>query len=81
MPACASTVELPERADGQRPNRQVRGIGHAELFADEHGAWTRAITLKYLQGPAAREHSERRAQQQRAAIRLRPTRLVAVASV
>ena len=74
-------IESPQRPDGQRPNRQVRALGHAELFSDEGGAWTRAITLKYVKGPAAREHGERRAEQPRVAIRLKPITLLALASV
>lgn len=37
-------VEEPERSDGQRPNRQVRAIGTAELFPDPDGHWTAVIT-------------------------------------
>lgn len=37
-------VEDLERADGQRPNRQVRAIGEAEVFLDVGGEWTKRIT-------------------------------------
>jgi hypothetical protein len=74
-------VEAPEREDGQRPNRQVRAIGDAELFPDDRGTWTRRITGKYLAGPAGGEHAARRAADPRLVIRLRPRRLIAVASL
>jgi nitroimidazol reductase NimA-like FMN-containing flavoprotein (pyridoxamine 5'-phosphate oxidase superfamily) len=74
-------VEEPEREDGQRPNRQVRAIGSAELFADESGSWTRRITGKYVTCPGAVEHASHRAADQRLVIRLRPSTLVGFASV
>ena len=74
-------LEEPERRDGQRPNRQVRAVGEAELFADEDGMWTRRITRKYVAGPAAVAREERRAADPRTVIRLAPVRLIAVASV
>lgn len=74
-------VEEPERVDGERPNRQVRAIGQAELFADAGGAWTQRITEKYLRGPTAPARSAARSADERVVIRLRPHRLLAVASV
>lgn len=74
-------VEDPERADGQRPNRQLRAIGNANLFPDNRAAWTTRITEKYLRGPAAAASVNARAADERIVICLRPTRLVAVASV
>jgi nitroimidazol reductase NimA-like FMN-containing flavoprotein (pyridoxamine 5'-phosphate oxidase superfamily) len=74
-------VEQPERDDGERPNRQIRAIGDAELFADEHGVWTRRITRKYVKGEMASAREEQRAAQPRTVIRLAPVRIVAVASV
>jgi PPOX class probable F420-dependent enzyme len=74
-------VEEPERDDGERPNRQVRAAGTAELFADDRGLWTRRITRKYVTGAAADERAQQRAAQPRTVIRLAPARLVAVASV
>jgi nitroimidazol reductase NimA-like FMN-containing flavoprotein (pyridoxamine 5'-phosphate oxidase superfamily) len=74
-------VEDPERDDGERPNRQVRGVGTAELFADDRGLWTRRITRKYVTGPVGDERAEQRAAEPRTVIRLAPARLVAVASV
>jgi len=74
-------VEQPERGDGERPNRQIRAIGSAELFADDHGLWTRRITRKYLTGSTAAAREEQRAARPRTVIRLAPVKIVAVASV
>jgi PPOX class probable F420-dependent enzyme len=74
-------VEDDERADGERPNRQVRATGVAELLDDADGAVTRAITRKYLQGPGAGERVEARSARPRVVIRLVPETWVAVASV
>lgn len=75
-------VEQPVRGDGERPNRQVRAVGTAELFADAGLAWTRRIDEKYAPGAGAEVLSARRAAgDRRTVIRLRPDRLVAVASV
>lgn len=74
-------VEQPERDDGERPNRQIRAIGSAELFADDHGLWTRRITRKYAKGQMAPAREGQRAAQPRTVIKLVPVRIVAVASV
>jgi nitroimidazol reductase NimA-like FMN-containing flavoprotein (pyridoxamine 5'-phosphate oxidase superfamily) len=74
-------VEDPERADGQRPNRQVRAVGTAELFADKRAQRTTQITRKYICGPAADENVAVRAADERIVISLRPTKFVAVASI
>ena len=74
-------VEGLERADGQRPNRQVRAVGNAELFPDQQGTWTIRITEKYLRGPGAAASAASRAADQRVVIRLRPAKLVAVGSL
>lgn len=74
-------VEEPECDDGQHPNRQVRAIGLAELSADRDGIWTARITEKYVHGPAVSAMRAARVADQRVVIRLRPERLVAVASV
>jgi hypothetical protein len=67
--------------DGERPNRQVRVVGDAELFPDADGEWTRRTTLKYVHGPAGAERAAGRASDERIVIRLRPARIVAVASI
>jgi nitroimidazol reductase NimA-like FMN-containing flavoprotein (pyridoxamine 5'-phosphate oxidase superfamily) len=74
-------VEGSERADGQRPNRQVRAVGNAELFPDQQGMWTIRITGKYLCGRGAAEAAAARAADERIVIRLRPAKLLAVGSV
>lgn len=73
-------VEEPERADGQRPNRQVRAIGDAEVFPERHGEWTRRITEKYVHGETAGNVVSSRTADDRVVICLRPVRLVALAS-
>jgi PPOX class probable F420-dependent enzyme len=74
-------TEDAERDDGQRPNRQVRAIGEAEVFPDRGGQWTTRITEKYIRGPGAAACIASRAADQRVVVRLRPARIVAVASV
>jgi PPOX class probable F420-dependent enzyme len=74
-------AEEAERDDGQRPNRQVRATGVAELADDVDGAVTRAVTAKYLSGPGAAGQADARAQRDRVVIRLVPADWVAVASV
>lgn len=74
-------VEDPERADGQRPNRQVRAIGNAELAPDHEAKWTTRITEKYVRGAGAVATVAARAAEERIVVRLRPIRLVAVASI
>jgi nitroimidazol reductase NimA-like FMN-containing flavoprotein (pyridoxamine 5'-phosphate oxidase superfamily) len=74
-------VEDSERDDGERPNRQVRAVGEAELFPDEGGRWTTEITAKYLRGPGAAAGAASRAADDRVVVRLRPVRVVAVASL
>jgi len=77
---CIDT-EDPERPDGQRPNRQVRAIGDAELFPDRQAEWTTRITEKYVRGAATAATVATRAADERVVIRLRPMRLAAVASL
>ena len=74
-------VEGGERSDGQRPNQQVRIVGDAVLRHDENGAWTRAITLRYLCGPGAEDQAMARSEQPRVVVELRPSTIVAVASI
>src|SRR5207237_1249370 len=61
-------LEDPERADGQRPNQQVRAIGNAELYPDDRAARTTRITQKYVRGPAAAASIAARAADQRIVI-------------
>jgi nitroimidazol reductase NimA-like FMN-containing flavoprotein (pyridoxamine 5'-phosphate oxidase superfamily) len=73
-------IEDDERQDGERPNRQVRAVGHATLSPDRHGTWSAQIWAKYLRAfgvplqPPSRRTSA-------GARHIRPTRLVAVAVV
>jgi nitroimidazol reductase NimA-like FMN-containing flavoprotein (pyridoxamine 5'-phosphate oxidase superfamily) len=74
-------VEDPERTDGQRPNRQVRATGNVELAPDHDAEWTTRITGKYVRGAGRSEMIDSRAADDRMVICLRPTTLIAVASV
>jgi nitroimidazol reductase NimA-like FMN-containing flavoprotein (pyridoxamine 5'-phosphate oxidase superfamily) len=71
-------AEEPLRQDGERPNRQIRAVGTAEVGPDADGHWTRVIRRRYVpNGPIAEQMPGR----PRSLITLRPARLVAVASV
>lgn len=74
-------TEVPERADRERLNQQVRAIGRAVLQPDPDGTWTRLITEKYLTGPGSTARISERSQQHRVLIQIRPARLTAVASI
>ncbi|HEY2654883.1 MAG TPA: pyridoxamine 5'-phosphate oxidase family protein, partial [Solirubrobacteraceae bacterium] len=74
-------IEERERDDGQRPNRQVRAVGCAELYPDRCGSWTARITEKYVRGLGASAMRASRVADQRVVISLRPDRLIAVTSV
>ncbi|MET8876774.1 pyridoxamine 5'-phosphate oxidase family protein [Nocardia sp. NPDC004604] len=67
--------EIGRRADGQRPNRQVRIIGDAELTIDPDGVWTQRIWEKY--GGSALDQQDRA----RVLITITPDQFVAIASV
>lgn len=68
--------EAGVRADGQRPNRQVRVIGDAELAIDPDGVWTQRIWEKYGSGVALGAPDSARV-----LITITPDRFVASASV
>lgn len=74
-------IEDGERDDGQRPNRQVRAIGEAHVFADTGASWTSRITAKYLRGPGAAASIASRSADERMVIQMRPSRVIAVSSV
>jgi len=74
-------VEGEQRADGERPNRQVRAVGDAILSPDAGGAWTMRIWDKYVDGGAAVDPAARLRRRQRVLIRIVPSRIIAVASV
>jgi hypothetical protein len=74
-------VEGEQRADGERPSRQVRAVGDALLSPDAGGAWTMRIWDKYIDRGAAVDPAARLGRRQRVLIRIVPSRIVAVASV
>ena len=41
-------VEIEERTNTGRTNRQVKGQGHVEIFSDADGVWGARIRKKYL---------------------------------
>lgn len=73
-------LEEPQAEDGIRPNWQVKAVGRADVQVDVGNRWTTQISQKYLPGPDAQPVRERRAHQQRVAIRLEPRELVAIGS-
>ncbi|WP_267899330.1 pyridoxamine 5'-phosphate oxidase family protein [Nocardia stercoris] len=68
-------VEQPLRADGERPNKQIRVIGDATVAEDPEGLWTARIRTKYLGPDTPAVPAERRL------ITVVPRRIVAIASV
>lgn len=81
-PRCALIVDarVEPAPDGEPRNARVRASGRTELSDDVGGAWTRRITLKYVQGAAGRRLAERRARDPRVLITLHPERLSAIAT-
>ena len=67
-------VELEERTESGRTNRQVKGVGRVEIFADEAGQWSERIRAKYLGDLVIRQPAVLAS---RVVLRLRPDRLVA----
>ena len=63
---------------GERPNRQVKAFGEADVSPDRGGSLTRLITLKYVRGDRAQSEADRRAAMERVVIRLVPHELVGV---
>jgi hypothetical protein len=51
------------------------------VFPDSGGQWTTRITAKYVRGPGAAASIASRVSDQRVVVRVRPARVVAVASV
>lgn len=64
-------VEDELRADGQRPNRQVRVTGDATLSVDISGVWTQRIRRKYVDHTAAPGAAERSSGRERVLITVR----------
>jgi hypothetical protein len=72
----------PERGDGERPIRQVRMVGNAELHHDADGAWSRRIWAKYASAqPDPATLTRRLHDGDRTHILIRPQNLIAVASI
>ncbi len=67
-------VELEERTDSGRTNRQVKGVGRVEIFADEAGQWSERIRTKYLGDLVMRQQVNVAS---RVVLRLKPERLAA----
>ena len=75
-------TEDPERPDGERPNRQLRTVGIAELHHDADGEWSRRIWAKYRSGqPDPDALAKRLHDRDRTHILIRPHRIIAVASI
>ncbi|MGY2023850.1 pyridoxamine 5'-phosphate oxidase family protein [Nocardia gipuzkoensis] len=74
-------VEDALRADGERPNRQVRVIGTASLAPDPAGTWTERIRTKYISGDIAPGIAQRDLGRARVVITPVPSQITAVASV
>jgi nitroimidazol reductase NimA-like FMN-containing flavoprotein (pyridoxamine 5'-phosphate oxidase superfamily) len=74
-------VEEEQRADGERPNSQVRAVGDARLSRDVGGTWTRRIWDKYADGSTGADPAARLRGRQRVLIRIAPSQVIAVASV
>jgi nitrile hydratase accessory protein len=47
-PRASICVEIEERTEWGRRNRQVKGVGRVEIFSDAAGDWSRRIRTKYL---------------------------------
>jgi len=74
-------LEASELDNGQRPNRQVRIVSDTTVSVDADGDWTRVITQRYLCGPGAQAQTQARSKQPRVVIEMRPTRIIAAASI
>jgi nitroimidazol reductase NimA-like FMN-containing flavoprotein (pyridoxamine 5'-phosphate oxidase superfamily) len=75
-------TEDPEREDGERPNRQIRVVGNAELLRDTDGAWTKRIWVKYRSGhPEPDALTQRLHGRNRTHILITPHQITAIASL
>lgn len=74
-------TEAGERADGQRPNQQVRVTGDASLSPDPDGQWTKRIWSKYLPGRTACESDAHLRNRHRVLITVTPRQIITLASV
>ncbi|MFD6156526.1 pyridoxamine 5'-phosphate oxidase family protein [Nocardia sp. NPDC060256] len=74
-------VEAALRADGERPNKQVRVIGDATVSLDPDGIWTQRIRAKYIDGSIAPDAVERPPDRERKLITVTPRKITTVASI
>ncbi|WP_019926792.1 pyridoxamine 5'-phosphate oxidase family protein [Nocardia sp. BMG111209] len=74
-------IEAELRADGERPNKQVRLIGDATVSVDPDEIWTQRIRAKYIGGSVTPGTVERTASLGRRLIEITPRAITAVASI
>lgn len=74
-------VEAALRADGERPNKQVRVIGDATVSLDRDGMWTRRIRAEYIDGSTAPGAVDRALDRERMLITIIPRKITAIASI
>lgn len=74
-------VEDELRADGERPNRQVRVIGNATLSVDTSSIWTQRIRRKYIDHTVAPGAAHSNPVRERVLITVLPHDVTAVASI
>ncbi|MFE6857163.1 pyridoxamine 5'-phosphate oxidase family protein [Nocardia sp. NPDC057668] len=74
-------VEGELRADGQRPNKQVRVTGEAVVSVDSNGLWTRRIRDKYIGAGWETRMAGSDSRSERVMVAITPRRINAVASV
>ncbi|MFJ9369942.1 pyridoxamine 5'-phosphate oxidase family protein [Nocardia sp. NPDC101769] len=74
-------VEGALRADGERPNKQVRVIGDAKVSDDSNAIWTQRIRAKYIDASIAPGAVGWVPDRERRLITVSPRKITAVASV
>lgn len=74
-------IEDELRADGERPNQQIRVTGDATISPDTDDLWTTRIRTKYIDQAIAPGTATRRNGRERAVITVRPRTTTAVASI
>ncbi|MET9486622.1 pyridoxamine 5'-phosphate oxidase family protein [Nocardia sp. NPDC006630] len=74
-------VEAELRADGERPNKQVRLVGDAAVSIDPDETWTRHIRAKYIDSAVAPGMVDRALSRGRMVVAITPHTITAVASV
>ncbi|MFC9472689.1 pyridoxamine 5'-phosphate oxidase family protein [Nocardia sp. NPDC056952] len=74
-------VEDDLRADGERPNKQVRLVGDATVSVDPDEIWTRRIRAKYIDNTVAPGAVGYAAARERMVVAITPRKITAVASI